>query len=137
MSEFYELSTGFLEELWVELAVGGNRKWVAVHRLAHYLSQTKCRIFSSWYASTGCDTVFFLSFMEKGMKSAWKTWKCYPEASEVFLSLQNPVDGSFSDISISAIERFICLMYDKTVDNISRTRNALIHHNKRLVYQAG
>ena len=111
MSKFYELLTVGLEELWVEFGVGVNRNWIAVHRLAHSLWPPKCGAFPSWYALTGCDTVS--SFHGKEKKSAWETWKCYPEATDVFLALSNPVDV-LSDNSISAIERFICLMYDKT-----------------------
>ena len=138
-----------------EFGVGVNRKWIALHRLAHSLSPPKCGAFPSWYTLTGCDTVS--SFHGKGKKSVWETWKCYPEATEVFLALSNPVDGVLSGNSISAIERFVCLMYDKTtyisnvndcrrmlftkksrtVDNIPPTRNALILHIKRAVYQSG
>ena len=49
-SKFYELSTVGLEELWEELGVGVNRKWIALHRLAHSLSLPKCGAFPSWYA---------------------------------------------------------------------------------------
>ena len=67
-------------------------------------------------------------------------------STENFLALSNPVGGVLSDNSISAIERFIFLMHDKTtyisnvndcrrmlftkksktVDNIPPTTNALI-----------
>ena len=125
LSKFYELSTVGLEGLWVEFGVGVNRKWIAVHRLAHSLSLPKYGAFPSWYTLIGCDTVS--SFHRKGKKSAWETWKCYPEATEVFLALSNPVDGVFSDNSISAIERFICLMYDKTnyISNVNDCRRML------------
>ena len=42
LSKFYELSTVGLEELWVEFGVGVNRKWIAVHWLAHSLLPPKC-----------------------------------------------------------------------------------------------
>ena len=154
MSNFYELSTVGLEELWVEFGVGVNQKWIAVHRSAHFLSPPKCGAFPSWYALTGRDTVS--SFPGKGMKSAWETSKCYPKATEVFLALSNSVDGVLFDNSISAIERFICLTYDKTtyilsvndckrmlftrkyktVDNMLPARKALIQQVKSAVYQA-
>ena len=79
LSKFYELSTVGLEELWVEFGVDVNRKWIPVHRLVHFLSPPKCGAFPSWYALTGYDTVS--SFHGKGKKSAWETWKCYPEAT--------------------------------------------------------
>ena len=108
LSKFYELPTVGLEELWVEFGVGVNRKWIAVH----WLMPPKCGALPSWYALTGYDTVS--SFHGKEKKSAWKTWRCYSEATDVFLALSNPCDGVLSDNSTCAIERFICLMYDKT-----------------------
>ena len=146
MSKFYELATVRLKELDVEFGVGVNRKWIAVNRLAHSLSPPKCGAFPSGYALTGCDTVS--SFHGKQKNSACETWKCYSKAKEIFLALSNPVDDVLFDNSISAIERIICLMYDKTtyisnvndcqrmlltkksktVDNIPPTRNALIQH---------
>ena len=146
MSKFYELATVRLKELDVEFGVGVNRKWIAVNRLAHSLSPPKCGAFPSGYALTGCDTVS--SFHGKQKNSACETWKCYSKATEIFLALSNPVDDVLFDNSISAIERIICLMYDKTtyisnvndcqrmlltkksktVDNIPPTRNALIQH---------
>ena len=101
-----------MEEPWVEFIVGVNRQWIAVHRLAHSLSLPECGAFPSWYALTGCNTVSFFHGKEK--RSIWETWKCYPDATEVFLALSSPVDGVLSDNSISAIERFICPMYGKT-----------------------
>ena len=78
--------------------------------------------------------------------------QCYPRATEVLLVLSNPVDGVLTENSISAIERIICLMYHKTtfisnvndclskkskaVDNMP-SKNALIQHLKREVYQGG
>ena len=91
LSKFYELPTVGLEELWVEFGVGVNRKWIAEHRLAPSLSPLKCRDFPSWYALKEYDTVS--SFDRKETKSARKTWKCYPKATEVFLALSNPDDG--------------------------------------------
>ena len=91
LSKFYELPTVGLEELCVEFGVGVNRKWIAEHRLAHSLSPLKCRDFPSWYALKEYDTVS--SFDRKETKSARKTWKCYPKATEVFLALPNPDDG--------------------------------------------
>ena len=45
LSKFYELSTVGLEELWLEFGVGVNRKWIAVHWLAHSLLPPKCGAF--------------------------------------------------------------------------------------------
>ena len=126
-----------------------------MHGVAYSLSPPKCEALSSWDALTGCDTVSF--FHGKENNSAWETWKCYPEATEVFLALSNPVNSVLPENSISAMERVICLMYEKTayisnvndcrrmlltkkvktVGNKPPTRNALIQHVKRAVYQTG
>ena len=108
LSKLYELSAVALEEPWVEFGVSVNGKRIAVHWLAYSLSPSKCGAFPSFYALTRWDTVS--SFLGKGNKSAWETWKCYPEATEIFLALSSPVDGVLSDNSISAIEIFICLI---------------------------
>ena len=96
-----------------------------MHRLAHSLSLLKYESFPSWNTLTGCDTVS--SFHGKGEISAWETWKCYPEATEVFVELSNPVDGVLSDNCISATERFVCLMYDKatSISNVNDCRRML------------
>ena len=108
-----------------------------------------------WYSLTGCDSVS--SFNGKGKKSAWETWKSYPDATEAFKDLSSPEDGNLSEISVSIIERFVCLLYDRTtiitnvdecrrmlftkkgrtVDSIPPTKDALLQHIKRAVYQAG
>ena len=95
--------------------------------------------------------------MEKERSQPGRLRKIYPEATEVFLALSNPVDCVLSENSISAIERFICLMYDKTtsisnvndcrrmlftkksktVNSIPPTKNALIQHVQRSAHQAG
>ena len=121
-----------------------------MHRLPHSLSLPKWFALLSWYGLTRCNTVS--SFHGKGEKSALETWKCYPKATEIFVALSNPVDGVLTENSISAIERIICLMYHKTtfisnvndclskkskaVDNMP-SKNALIQHLKREVYQGG
>ena len=121
-----------MEEPWVESGIGVNQKWIAVHRLAHSLSPPKRGVFPSWYALTGCDTVS--SSRGKGRKSAWETWEYYPEATEIFLAFSNPVDGVLSDNSISAIKRFICLMYDQTtyISNVNDCRRMLFTKKRKL-----
>ena len=98
-------------ELWVKIGVGINGKCSAVRRLAHFLLLPKRGAFPSRYALTRCDTVS--SFYGKEKKSAWETWKCFPEVTEAFLVSSNPIDGVLSDNSISTVDLFISLMHDK------------------------
>ena len=106
LSKCYELSRVGLKELWVEFGVWVNRRWIAVHRLAHSLLLPKCGAFPSWYALTGCDTVS--SFHGKGKKSPWETWR-------------------------NDCRRMLFTKKNKTVDNIPPTRNELIQRAKRAV----
>ena len=118
LSTFYEISTVGLEELWVDFGVGVNRKWIAMHRLANSLSPPKCGAFPSWYELTGCDTV-------SSVHGSFST--------EVFLALLNSVDGVLSDNSVSAIERFISLMYDKItyISNVNDCQRIATYEGKQ------
>ena len=155
MSKFYKLSTVGLEELWVEFGAGVKRKWIALHQLAHSLSPPKSGSFlimayinRMWYC-------FFFSWKRKEVSLG--DLEMLSQSNRGFSSIIKPFDGVLSDNSISAIERFICLMYgkttyisnvnncwrmlfmkkSKTVSKIPPTRNALIQHVKRAEYQAG
>ena len=39
-----------LEELWIELGVGKNRRWIPVHRIVSTLGENKCSALLYWYA---------------------------------------------------------------------------------------
>ncbi len=53
-----------LDELWIELGAGKNRRWIPIHRIVETLGEEKCSALLYWYAFTGCDTVS--SFARKG-----------------------------------------------------------------------
>jgi hypothetical protein len=59
---------------------------------------------------SGCDTVS--AFTWKGKKSCWKVWNVFPDTTEVFSRLSNPIDNVGSDC-LDIIEAFIVLMYDR------------------------
>ena len=107
-----------------------------------------------WYAFTGYDTVS--SFNHRGKIAKWETWKVFPDITNTFMSLANkPLE--LQDIDSNAIEKFVCLLYSRTtdlykvnkwhrllfkknsrtVDCIPPTKDALIQHTKRALYQAG
>ena len=104
---------------------------------------------------TGCDTVS--TFGGKGKLKAWATWQVFDEATLVFARYSKPCH-SFNPHkdSVHIIERFTCLVYDRTstvedvndcqkklytnygrsVDDIPPTRDALVQHIQRAIYQA-
>ena len=71
-----------LDELWVEIGVGKNRRWHPIHIYANALGKDICEALVFWYAFTGCDSVS--TFAGRGKKTAWSVWRKYPEATEVF-----------------------------------------------------
>ena len=104
---------------------------------------------------TGCDTVS--AFGGKDKLKAWATWQVFDEVTVVFVRYSKPCH-SFSPHkdSVQVIERFTCLVYDRTstvedvndcqqklyinyvqsVDDIPPTRDALIQHKQQAIYQA-
>ena len=72
-----------LDELWIEIGVGQNRRYLPIHTYAAVLKEKNCRALLFLYAVTGCDTVSTLA--GKGKKTAWKIWKAFPNATQTFV----------------------------------------------------
>ena len=142
-----------VDELWVDFGVRNHRRYIAAHALANILNE-KAKALMLFHAITGCDTVS--GFRGRGKKTAWTAWLSYPEVTETFLTLlSTPVE--IDESILEKIQRFIVVMYSKTcsltsvnearrelftqcsrtIDNIPPTKNALIQHLRRAVYQAG
>ena len=66
---------------------------------------------SVFHAFTGCDTVS--AFAGRGQKTAWETWKSFPEVTDALQELL-AMPSEVSEGSRSLIERFVLLMYDRT-----------------------
>ena len=72
-----------------------------------------------FHAFTGCDTT--PQFFGKGKRIAWESWKSFPEVTEAFLSVMNQpfqflkVDST----AMKLLERFTCILYDKTTPLVS------------------
>lgn len=151
ISLFHDLN---VTELWIEFGTGKDKKWLPVHAYTEKLGPQISRAFGFWHGFTGCDTVS--SFSGRGKIASWETWKAFPEITNTFLSLANePVELQEADSTI--VERFVSLMYCRTtelsevnkcrrwffttksrsVENIPPSRDALMQHTKRAVYQAG
>jgi len=89
-------------------------RFIAVHDVVTMLGVQKCHALPIFHALTGCDTVSY--FSGKGKKSAWQAWSAFPEVTTAFLELSDS-DHSAGDISestMSLLERFTVVMYDRT-----------------------
>ena len=94
------------------------------------------------------------AFFKRGKKTAWDTWSAYEEFTDALLCIRESEDD-IPDEAWPVIERFTILMYDRTstdtdintfrrklfckkgrsMEDIPPTKDALIQHTRRAVYQ--
>jgi hypothetical protein len=98
-----------IDELWIQLGTGKNKRWFPIHIYANHLGEDVCKALPFWYAFTGCDTTS--QFSGRGKKSGWKTWTALPQLTNVFIRLSNLVE--ITDEDKVQIERFVCVLYDR------------------------
>src|SRR6218665_53616 len=140
-------------ELWIHFGVGKSAQLIAVHDLSKALGADKCSALPVFHCLTGCDTTS--SFCGKGKTSAWEAWTSYPVVTEAFLNLYDGGDCS-ADATISVLERFVIIMYDRTsecvsldnarlqmftkkskpLESLPPTFDSFLQHVKRTIYQA-
>ena len=143
------------EEIWVAFSSGKTFRYNAIHTISNSLGPLKSRLLPVFHAFTGCDTVS--SFAGIGKKTAWDTWKAFPEISNAFLEMTDQPTTISRESVLPLLERFVVLMYDRTseasgvnearkvlfahkgrkIDSIPPTQEALYQHAKRATYQAG
>ena len=89
-----------------------------------------CTSLPVFHAPTDCDTVLAFSGREK--KTAWETWKALPEVTDGFSELQG-MPPEISEESMSLLERFVVLMYDRTsnIMEVNKARKQLFAHKSR------
>ncbi|EDO40140.1 predicted protein [Nematostella vectensis] len=138
-------------KLWVAFDTGANFRCIAAHMPFLQTLVSKClerfRIFMPSQAA--------IQFKGKGKKTAFETWKLYPEVTDVFIAPTVPEE--VSDIHMATIERFTVLLYDRTsskltvneakkqlfaqkgrpLEALPPSKAALLEHTKRAAYQAG
>ena len=142
-----------LSELWIHFGVGRNARYLAVHEISASLGPSKCSVLPVFHALTGCDTTS--AFYGKGKKTAWLTWEAYPDLSQALHTLATVTEEVDAE-TLSVLERFVILLYDrtsycltldqarkhmftkksKTLETIPPTSNAFLQHVRRTVYQA-
>ena len=105
------VATLSLEELWVSYGTGKSHKVLPAHLFAKALGSSKSRCLPLFHALTGCDTTSF--FAGHGKRTAWTTWENFPDVTCAFLELAR-APSAISSESLSLIERYLILMYDKT-----------------------
>lgn len=141
-------------ELWIKFGTGKHLRFLAAHEIARGLGPQKSLALPFFHAFTGCDTVS--CFSGRGKKTAFQTWKAYPEATTAFLALSCPSEEISSE-SMTLLERFVVILYDRTcqcqgvnearknlfskkgkpLESIPPTQSALLEHTKRASLQAG
>ena len=150
ISMFREIN---LEELWLAFGTGSNFKHIPIHEVVVNMDPRICATLPMFHAFTGCDTVS--SFCGRGKKTAWNTWKVYPEVIEAFEEFPL-MQTEISDMAMKTLERFVVLLYDRTSDimtvndsrkylftqktrsleNLPPTCEVLKQHIKRARYQS-
>lgn len=145
-------------ELWVAFGKGKHFRYYLINDICNELGENMSQALSFFHAFTGSDTTS--QFYGKGKKTAWKTWKAYPLATEGFLfpvkHPYKPIDHKTKEFEF--IERFTCILYDGTTElgstnklrkdlfsqgthvkmmhNLPPTQDALIQHTNRCIYQS-
>ncbi len=82
VSMFHRISP---EELWIAFGTGSNFRYIPVHEIAAAMDPRVCATLHVFHAFTGCDNTS--SFGGRGKKTAWNTWKVFPEVTAAFEDL--------------------------------------------------
>ena len=155
---YFELALAYpLADIWVAFGKGKKFRFYCINHICASLGESKARALPVFHALTGCDTTS--AFRGKGKKSSWKAWKSFEEVTETFVFLAgHPFEHlDYDSMHFHRIERFTVILYDKTsplslvnearedlfcqknraMDRIPPTRNALLQHIQRAIFQAG
>ena len=144
-------------DIWVAFGTGKKLRLYSINHISSSLGERKAQALPFFHALSGCDTTS--AFRGEGKKSAWQAWQAYEEVTETFVFLANHPFHRLTDDSthFHRIERYTVVLYDKTsplnsvnearqdlfckknraMDRLPPTRNALLQHTKRVIFQAG
>ena len=113
------------DEMWITFSIGKNFCFIPIYEIVFSLTPKIYSSLLAFHAFTGCDNVS--SFGGRGRKTAWETWKVFPEVSDAFLEVTNIIGGEVSDACVIQLERFVVLMYDRTSEclEVNQARNQL------------
>ena len=88
ISHFSEINSA---ELWIAFGTKSNFRYIPVYVIANQMDKNTCKALPVFHAFTGCDTVS--AFGGRGKKTAWNTWKVFPEVTEAFIMLLDMQDN--------------------------------------------
>ncbi len=127
-----------------------------IHEIASALCPQMAKGLLFFHTFTGCDVTSY--FINRGKKSAWKTWLASPEVKDSCVTLSFPyMYSKLPEDIILKLERFVVIMYCRTsgdmnvntawmrlfsqmsrnIDNIPPRQADLDQHFKRSSYQSG
>ncbi len=150
VASFSKIAT---DELWLAFGVGSSFRYIPIHEMAASMNPAQCLALPVFHAFTGCDTVS--AFTGRGKKTAWATWKSFPEVTDAFIELLG-MSNELSEESMLLLEQFVVLMYNRTsevtevnearkqlftkksriLENIPPTKAALVQHIRHTYFQA-
>ena len=96
-------------QLWIAFGTGKHLRYIPTHEIATSLGAEKAQARLMFHVFTGCDTVS--SFVGKGKKTAFDTWRSFNAATEVFARLVTR-PTSLDNVCMSVLESYVVLMYD-------------------------
>ena len=98
-------------QLWVGFGTGKHLRYYHIKSICQDFGEDKARALPFFHAFSGFDATS--QFSGKGKKTAWKTWKSYPTATEGFAITLEDTSALFK-----MTERFTCTMYDTTTSHV-------------------
>ena len=113
VSVYYQLQAVLSDfNVWVGCGAGNHFTYYDISLICQTLGDQKSRALPFFHAFTGCNTTS--QFLGKGKKSAWESWKAYPEVSEAFLFATEPAvtPSILPNEGVRVIH--VCVLYDKT-----------------------
>ncbi len=114
-------------DIWIAFGTGKNFMYIHINAICSSLRRNKSMALPIFHCFTGCDTTS--SFFGKGKKTAWETWKSYPEVTEAFLYMAGhphiPITVEAQNFQL--LERFSVILYDKTssLESVNEARREL------------
>ena len=137
--------------------MGKNYRFYHINVICATLGEPQSRALPVFHAFSGCDTTS--AFNGKGKKSAWQAWQVDEDVTNTFVHLAtHPFQLlDLEDEPFQKLERLTVILYDKTsplscvnetrrelfcqknraIGKLPPTKDALLQHVRRAVYQAG
>ena len=105
---FYQINP---DELWLAFETKAHFRYIPIHEIINGMDPIVCKTLPVFHAFTGCDTVS--AFGGRGKKTAWNTWKVFPNVTKAFKDLLL-LREDISVTSMSLLQQFVVLLYDRT-----------------------